>query len=70
MKLDQLQTLCQYKRKPEYHVHVQGKVIDVAQKKIGHENRDNQIRNHANGWIFARDNISPPMTLVLCPQRL
>lgn len=54
----------QYKKKKhEYRVHVfQGKVIDVAQKKrkVGHENRDNQIRNHANGWIFARDNISPP----------
>lgn len=54
----------QYKKKKhEYRVHVfQGKVIDVAQKKrkVGHEDRNNQIRNHANGWIFARDSISPP----------
>lgn len=54
----------QYKKKKhEYRVHVfQGKVIDVAQKKrkVGHENRDNQIRNHANGWVYARDNINPP----------
>lgn len=54
----------QYKKKKhEYRVHVfQQEVIDVAQKKrkVGHENRDNQIRNHANGWIYARENITEP----------
>jgi len=57
----------QYKKKKhEYRVHVfEGCVIDVAQKKrkVGHENRDNQIRNHANGWVFAREEISPPANL-------
>ena len=57
----------QYKKKKhEYRVHVfEGKVIDVAQKKrkVGHENRDNQIRNHANGWVFAREGISPPTNI-------
>jgi len=40
----------------------QGKVIDVAQKKrkVGHENRDNQIRNHANGWVFAQPTAAVP----------
>lgn len=54
----------QYKKKKhEYRVHVfQGKVVDFTQKKrkVGHENRDNQIRNHANGWIYARDNVVKP----------
>ena len=54
----------QYKKKKhEYRVHVfEGKVIDFTQKKrkIGYENRNNQIRNHANGWIYARDNITKP----------
>ena len=51
------------KKKHEYRVHVfNGQVIDVAQKKrkAGFENRNNQIRNHANGWIFARENITEP----------
>lgn len=62
----------QYKKKKhEFRVHVfNGKVIDIAQKKrkVGHENRNNQIRNHANGWVFAREGITPPAgisTLVL-----
>lgn len=54
----------QYKKKKhEFRVHVfNGKVIDIAQKKrkVGHENRNNQIRNHANGWVFAREGITPP----------
>ena len=54
----------QYKKKKhEYRVHVfQQEVIDIAQKKrkVGHENRDNQIRNHSNGWIYAREEITQP----------
>lgn len=54
----------QYKKKKhEYRVHVfQGKVIDVTQKKrrAGFEGRDNQIRNHQNGWVYCRDNITEP----------
>lgn len=54
----------QYKKKKhEYRVHVfQSKVIDVTQKKRrqGFENRNNQIRNHQNGWIYARENIKEP----------
>ena len=54
----------QYKKKKhEYRVHVfQSKIIDITQKKrkVGHENRNNQIRNHINGWVYARENIIEP----------
>jgi len=54
----------QYKKKKhEYRVHVfQSKVIDVTQKKrrAGFENRNNQIRNHQNGWVYCRENITEP----------
>ena len=54
----------QYKKKKhEYRVHVfQSTVIDVTQKKRrqGFENRNNQIRNHQNGWVYCRENIQEP----------
>ena len=54
----------QYKKKKhEYRVHVfQSTVIDVTQKKrrAGFENRNNQIRNHQNGWVYCRENITEP----------
>lgn len=54
----------QYKKKKhEYRVHVFNKqVIDITQKKrkSGFENRNNQIRNHSNGWIYARENLEIP----------
>ncbi len=57
----------QYKKKKhEYRVHVfQGDVIDVTQKKrrAGFENRDNQIRNHQNGWVYCREGITEPTDL-------
>jgi len=54
-----------YKRKSrEYRVHVfKGEVIDIQQKKrvrsaVTHGvDVDEQIRSHANGWIFAREGI-------------
>jgi hypothetical protein len=52
------------KKKHEYRVHVfNGKVIDVTQKKrkAGFENRDNQIRNHQNGWVYCREDITLPI---------
>ena len=51
------------KKEHEYRVHVfNGKVIDIQQKKrkIGFENRNNQIRNHKNGWVYCRENITKP----------
>lgn len=49
------------KKEHEYRVHVfNGKVIDIQQKKrkVGFENRNNQIRNHKNGWVYCRENIT------------
>lgn len=49
-----------YKRKSrEYRVHVfRGEVIDIQQKKRDRESEiDEQIRSHANGWVFAREGI-------------
>jgi len=51
------------KKKHEYRVHVyKGNVIDITQKKrrAGFEGRDNQIRNHQNGWVYCRENITEP----------
>lgn len=54
------------KKRKEFRVHVfNGEIIDVAEKrKIRRDNRpdnfDGYIRNHANGWIFARDNLVHP----------
>ena len=53
-----------YKKKSaEYRVHVfKGKVIDVAQKKkrAGAEDVNTKIRNHQNGWVYCRENITEP----------
>ena len=52
-------------KKDEYRVHVwKGEVIDVQQKKrdtsVPDEKVNWQIRNHTNGFIFARNDVSPP----------
>lgn len=58
------QLYVQYKKKKhEYRVHVfQSQVIDITQKKkkVGHENTNTQIRNHANGWVYCRESITVP----------
>lgn len=61
----------QYKKKRhEYRVHFfkdSGAyvVIDVTQKKkrIGFENVNTKIRNHDNGWVYARTDIFEPADL-------
>jgi hypothetical protein len=62
----------QYKKKRhEYRVHFFKEsngtytVIDVAQKKKrkGFENVDTKIRNHKNGWVYAREDIIEPQDL-------
>jgi len=62
----------QYKKKKhEYRVHVFGNqnkgwtVIDVTQKKKrkGFENVNTKIRNHKNGWVYAREDIVEPQDL-------
>ncbi len=51
------------KKRAEYRVHVfDGRVIDVQQKKkrSGQDSPINTlIRNHANGWVFCRENVQP-----------
>jgi glutathione synthase/RimK-type ligase-like ATP-grasp enzyme len=54
------------KHKHEYRVHVfNGEAIDVQQKKkrLGVAGGSG-IRNHSNGWVFARVDIQPPAKLV------
>lgn len=50
------------KKKHEYRIHVfKDEVIDIQQKKRKHGVIANaKIRNKANGWIFARENINYP----------
>ena len=55
------------KHKHEYRVHVfQGKVIDVQQKKrkLGYDGPSTGIRNHSNGWIYARCDVNPPAVIL------
>lgn len=54
------------KKSEEYRVHiVNGEVIDVQRKVLSQQKRDSgeeinwQIRNHANGFIYQRNNIQP-----------
>jgi glutathione synthase/RimK-type ligase-like ATP-grasp enzyme len=55
------------KHKDEYRVHVfKGRVIDMQQKKkrLNGTSGGTGIRNHYNGWIFAREGIDvPPVVL-------
>ncbi len=55
------------KKKAEFRVHVvAGKVIAVQEKRRRKDYTgviDNQIRNFDRGWVFCRDNITPPPML-------
>lgn len=52
------------KKKKEFRVHVvQGKVIDVQEKRKKKDfegTRETKIRNTANGYVFCRDNLQVP----------
>lgn len=55
------------KKRAEYRVHVvNGEAIDVVQKKkkAGHNGGDNRIRNTNNGYVFCRNNITVPQTVI------
>lgn len=58
------------KKKEEYRVHVgtPDTIISIQQKKrkTEHENPNWQIRNHANGFIYARQDVEPPVGVVRC----
>lgn len=54
------------KKKKEFRVHVfNGKVIDVQEKRRSSASPDSSflIRNHANGFVFCRDDIIEPSDL-------
>ncbi len=51
-----------FKKKKEYRVHVgRGSVIHVQQKRKRHgfESTTSGIRNYANGWVFACNDVEP-----------
>lgn len=51
-------------KKKEYRVHVfDSKVIDTQEKRRrgGQDNKEFQVRNTANGYVFCRDNVQPPV---------
>jgi glutathione synthase/RimK-type ligase-like ATP-grasp enzyme len=57
------------KKQDEYRLHVAfGEVIDIQQKKRKLEVPDDQVnwqlRNHDNGWVFARDGVSAPKCVI------
>ena len=62
-----------YKKKQnEYRVHVfKGEVIDVTQKKKRKDAEfvDTKIRNHKNGWVYAREDLFIPPDLYEQAQR-
>ena len=56
------------KKRHEYRIHIlHGDVIDVQMKRrrTGFEERNNQIRNHGNGWVYCRESIIEPPSSVL-----
>jgi hypothetical protein len=54
-------------KKKEFRVHVfDNEVIDVAEKrkrKDGNEDKDHQVRNTANGYVFCRQDVVEPAEL-------
>ena len=64
------------KAKHEYRIHIGTNgntkvVIDYQQKKKrnGHEGGISGIRNHTNGWVYARENIEVPDVVTLAAMR-
>jgi hypothetical protein len=56
------------KHKDEYRVHIfKGEVLDVQKKKrkLGFDGCSSGIRNHSNGWVYARVDVAIPD--MLCP---
>ena len=55
------------KKQAEYRIHVfDGEVIDVQEKKTrqGAENINYQIQSYNNGFIFAREGVTPPVQVL------
>ena len=62
------------KKKHEYRVHVVGDNTDVQQKRkrqeTPNEEVDYQVRNHANGWVYCREELSIPQGMEALAQRV
>lgn len=56
------------KKQHEYRIHVGrgGELIGVQQKKrrLDHDNPNWKVRNHANGFIYAREGVNPPAKVI------
>lgn len=55
------------KKKEEYRVHVGGQSIIAVQRKArrrDHETPNWRIRNHANGFIYQRQDVDPPKSVL------
>lgn len=53
------------KKKQEYRIHVvKDNVIHVQQKKKKEGFDANKVRSHANGYVFAVNDIDPPQTVI------
>ena len=57
------------KKQDEYRVHVfEGNIIDIQQKRkkreVDNDEIDYKVRSHANGWVFCRDNLNPPPSIL------
>lgn len=52
------------KKKDEYRIHVGrgGSIISIQRKarKLSHDSPNWLVRNHANGFVYVRDGVSPP----------
>ena len=49
------------KKTEEYRIHVCfGRVIDVTRKALRNGGEPNDVRNHANGYVFAREGVVAP----------
>ncbi len=55
------------KKQDEYRVHIfNGEIFDIQKKKrnLNCDNPNWEIRNHENGFIFARENVKPPFCVL------
>lgn len=60
--------VCYVKKSAEYRVHVfRGQVIDIQEKRKRRDFEgtvDTKIRNHNKGWVFCRDDVHAPDSVI------
>lgn len=65
------------KKSDEYRIHVgrkrngEDRIIAIQRKarRLGFDNPNWQVRNHANGFVFVRNNVDPPVAVVDAAKR-